>query len=49
VWLWWLPDAVPLRTLEHDVWKVQAVAFSPDGTILAVGLPDGTVRLWEVQ
>jgi WD40 repeat protein len=36
-----------LRVLEHD-WAVEAVAFGPDGMILASGGWEETIRLWEV-
>jgi WD40 repeat protein len=40
---------LPLRTLEWQPGGVTAVAFSPDGQILALGSPDGNVRLWRVS
>ncbi len=36
-----------LRVLSHDV-GVDSVAFSPDGTTLASGSTDSTVRLWDL-
>lgn len=34
------------RTLQHTTW-VRALALSPDGSTLAVGRGDGSVRLWD--
>jgi WD40 repeat protein len=37
-----------VATLEGDGGRVGYLAFSPDGTRLAAGHPDGRVRLWDV-
>ena len=39
---------VPVRTLTGHSELVRSVAFSPDGSILASGSWDNTIKLWEV-
>ena len=41
----WAP---PVRsTLSHGLEVVTAIAFSPDGSLIATGLGDSTARIWE--
>lgn len=36
-------------TLTGHGWRVREIAFSPDGSILASGSSDGTIRLWNLS
>lgn len=46
--LWNTRDWNEVTTLPHDEW-VWAVAFSPDGRLLAAGEGGGSVIIWDVQ
>ena len=48
VWLYEVATSQPLILLPSEFW-VHSVVFSPDGTLLASGLDNGRVELWEVE
>jgi hypothetical protein len=43
-----LPDGSPVRTLTGHTVLVWSVSFSPDGSLLASGSWDDTIKLWRV-
>ena len=47
--LWDLPSAQCLSTLFDHNDRVTSVAFNPDGTCIAAGSADNTVKLWDVR
>ena len=46
--LWDVRTQTEIATLQHDEY-VWALAFSPDGQLLASGDGDGTVKIWNLQ
>ncbi len=49
VLLWSVDETVPIQILEGHTDVVRSIAFSFDGTLLASGSNDNTVRLWAVS
>ena len=47
--MWDARTGAHLRTLEGHKDRVESVSFSPDGTTLASGSYDSTIRLWNVR
>ncbi len=47
--LWESASLKPIRRFYGHFNRISSVAFSPDGTILATGSRDGSIRLWKVR
>ena len=47
--LWSIPSGARLRQLRPFGEPVDAVAFSPDGTLVAAGSRDGTLQAWQAD
>ena len=45
---WSIPDGALLHTIQAHEKPVLAVAFNPDGTQLATGSGDNSLRLWSI-
>ncbi|MBI3658307.1 MAG: WD40 repeat domain-containing protein, partial [Acidobacteria bacterium] len=44
--LWDADSGALMRTLPRQLGLVYSVAWSPDGSYLAFGCSDGTIRIW---
>jgi len=42
-----LSRRILIKRLRGHTWEVNAVAYSPDGSQLASGCQDGTIRFWD--
>ena len=47
--VWNLKTAQKLQTIPTDLASIRSLALSHDGTLLAVGSTDGTVKIWQVE
>lgn len=47
--LWGMEQKTPIAILSGHTQAVKAIAFSPDGKLLATGGDDGFIRVWDVE
>ena len=49
IYLWDINSRKQIASVDNPYRDVDTISLSPDGTLLAIALPDGTVHIWSVR